>query len=157
MPLEPRVNSARFPRDSRDKRPGPGAYSPAALPPSRAVTIGRWRGLGTGWQYAPDLSLPGPGAYNVKPSFVSTKPVPLVDFSCESQSAPSPRPSPKLHASLFVRHPQMPTTAEFQGRVAAFYEAAAADRRRAQDARFPTFSEVKFRAEKEVLVLREKL
>ena len=51
----------------------------------------------------------------------------------------------------------MTSTAEFQQRVAAFYEAAQADRARAQDARFPTFSEVKFRAEKEVLLLRERI
>jgi hypothetical protein len=56
-----------------------------------------------------------------------------------------------------VENPQMSTTAEFQHRVAAFYESAQAEISRAKKARFPTFSEVRFRAEKEVLEIRERI
>ena len=162
MPLEPRNNSARFGPSHIELSPGPGTYNPKILPKSTSVIIGRWRGLGRGWQYAPDLSLPGPGAYSLSPTFISTKPVPEVPKNfhharggavVDSLDVKEHR---KLHASLFVENPLMSTTAEFQERVAAFYDATEDDRARAKVARYPSFSEVKLKAEKEVLQLRER-
>ena len=158
-PIEGRKNTPRFAETRTAKSPGPGAYSPNLSSSSHAYTLGNWRGLGTGWQFAPDLSLPGPGTYNMQPSFVSTKPSPAVSQKAPASVTPvepessSPR---KLHSSLFTQNPQLQTTGDFQRRVAAFYEAAQLERARAKRAALPTFAEVKLRAEKEVLQLRQR-
>lgn len=158
MPLPPRRNSARFVSSRPEKRPGPGSYDPRLLPRSRTVSIGKWRGLGTGWQLAPDISLPGPGTYELQPTFISSKPVPQVQAhtaSSPSMKAAELEKTKKLHHSLFVENPVMKTTAEFQTRVVEIFEATALGQLRAKAAKLPTFADVKFNAEKEVLQMRQ--